>query len=204
MSILAVWFAFTASAADGAVHYALCASCHGRAAEGIDWAEAPALAGLPADYVERQLLNYQTGLRGSHPDDAKGHQMQSMAKTLPSPSATRAVAEWIATLPAPEPPVTVQGDVTAGKALYAACATCHGEPGKAGVADAPPLTSLQDWYLVRQLQAYRQGIRGNDNADGPGTQMRTMVASLTNDQAVKDVVAFIQTLRDDPPGKPIP
>jgi cytochrome c oxidase subunit II len=48
---------------------------------------------------------------------------------------------------------------------------------------------------VRQLQNYKQGIRGTHPEDSYGEQMRLMAAILVDDQAIHDVVAYINTLR---------
>ncbi|MBX2799785.1 MAG: cytochrome c [Myxococcales bacterium] len=182
---------------DGATHYAPCATCHGAAGEGAQWAEAPALAGLPASYLERQLLAYRSGQRGSHPDDPHGAGMRAMAEALPGDEAVRSVSAHIAAMPAQQPEPTLQtGDAERGRALYGLCATCHGADGAGSQAQGtPPLTAQQDWYLVRQLEAYRAGVRGADPADTYGSQMRAMVTTLGTPTAIADVVAYVQTLR---------
>jgi cytochrome c oxidase subunit 2 len=45
------------------------------------------------------------------------------------------------------------------------------------------------------LHNYRAGLRGADPADTDGQQMRIMAATLADDAAVNDVVAYINTLR---------
>jgi cytochrome c oxidase subunit 2 len=45
------------------------------------------------------------------------------------------------------------------------------------------------------LHNYRAGLRGADAADSSGQQMRAMAATLADDAAVNDVVAYIDTLR---------
>ena len=87
------------------------------------------------------------------------------------------------------------GDAAKGKALYAVCATCHGPDGKGLDAfNAPNLTGIQEWYIVRQLQNFRAGLRGVDAKDMYGMQMRPMALTLADDQAVEDVSAYILTL----------
>ena len=76
------------------------------------------------------------------------------------------------------------------------CAACHGVDGKGNEAlGGPRLAGQDDWYLVRQLKNYRQGLRGYDPKDTYGAQMKPMAATLTSDQAVNDVVAYINSLR---------
>lgn len=83
-----------------------------------------------------------------------------------------------------------------GESLYRVCAACHGDDG-AGNPDtqAPRLAGQHPWYLERQLQNFRAGIRGADSADVNGFMMRPMAEGLADDQAVTDVVAYISTLR---------
>ncbi len=87
------------------------------------------------------------------------------------------------------------GDAAAGRQLYGVCAACHGEKGEGRVAmNAPRLSGLADWYLVRQLRYYRQGIRGAHPQDSYGQQMAAMAKILADDQAVKDVAAYVAGL----------
>ncbi len=83
-----------------------------------------------------------------------------------------------------------------GQTFYQVCAACHGENG-AGNPDtqAPKLAGQYPWYLERQLQNFRAGLRGVDPNDINGFLMRAQAVGLPNDQAVSDVVAYIGTLR---------
>ncbi|MGI9290118.1 MAG: c-type cytochrome [Gammaproteobacteria bacterium] len=91
------------------------------------------------------------------------------------------------------------GDPAAGKVAYAPCAACHGQNAEGNLAlNAPKLTGIDDWYLRRQLRQYKSGQRGSDPADVLGTQMRGMAATLVNDKAIRDVVAYIGTFDDVP------
>jgi cytochrome c oxidase subunit 2 len=53
---------------------------------------------------------------------------------------------------------------------------------------------MSDWYLKRQLQNFRQGLRGAHPQDFNGAQMALMARSLADEQAVNDVVAHIDAL----------
>lgn len=63
-----------------------CDACHGAWGEGNPRLNAPAIAWLDAPYIKRQFENYQQGVRGSHPEDTYGKQMQLMADVLPEDS----------------------------------------------------------------------------------------------------------------------
>jgi cytochrome c oxidase subunit 2 len=87
------------------------------------------------------------------------------------------------------------GDADRGKVLYGICATCHG-PNAQGMQEmnAPALAGREEWYLVRQLQNFKAGVRGGNADDVYGRQMAPMAQVLANDQAIEDVAAFLRTL----------
>lgn len=92
---------------------------------------------------------------------------------------------------------TPAGDIEAGKTAFAACAACHGQNAEGNLAlNAPKLAGLDARYLKRQLQNYKPGIRGSDPGDVFGAQMRGMAASLVDDAAINNVVAYINSLPD--------
>jgi cytochrome c oxidase subunit 2 len=93
----------------------------------------------------------------------------------------------------------VPGDAEAGKALFAVCAACHGAQAEGNVAmHAPKLSGQGDWYLIRQLNNFKHGARGAHDKDLYGKQMAPMVATLADDAAVNNVVAYIKTLPESP------
>jgi cytochrome c553 len=185
----------------GRVLYAMCVPCHGDSGEGNREYGAPAIAGLDAWYVETQLEHFAGGIRGAHPDDEAGLRMRPMVQTLRNPSDTRSVAAYVATLPPVDPaPTLAGGDPERGRALYATCAECHGADGAGDRQRAAPnLTRAQDWYLHRQLENFRNGIRGADSRDATGATMRPMAMTLPDDQAVRDVISYITTLEESAP-----
>ena len=90
-------------------------------------------------------------------------------------------------------------DAEAGRMAYATCAACHGQNGEGNLAlSAPKLAGLDDWYIRRQLEHYKSGVRGSDPADLLGSQMRGMAATLADAAAIDNVVAYIGTLPDAP------
>ena len=91
------------------------------------------------------------------------------------------------------------GSAGAGKAHYAVCAGCHGAQAEGNPAlHAPKLAGLGDWYLKRQLKNYKLGARGTHDNDVFGKMMAPMAATLADDAAIADVVAYIGTLPDRP------
>jgi cytochrome c oxidase subunit II len=89
------------------------------------------------------------------------------------------------------------GDASAGKALFAACAACHGPQGEGNRAmNAPKLSGQGDWYLKRQLLHFKQGARGTHDKDVSGKVMAPMAATLADAAAIDNVTAYIKTLPD--------
>lgn len=182
-------------AAAGKASYSVCQACHGVQGEGNAALNAPALAGQAEWYTTRQLSNYREGIRGTNPKDSFGAQMRPMAMTLADDKAVANVAAYTASLRAPKNSVTAGGNPDKGKGTYGTCAACHGAKGEGNKAlNAPGLATLQDWYLIRQLQNYKTGIRGTHAKDAFGAQMRPMAMILADDQAIKDVSAYIASL----------
>ena len=81
---------------------ATCVACHGAQGQGNPAVSAPALAGQQAVYLQRQLLNFRSGLRGAADGDSGAASMVPMAKSLPDDAAVTAVADYLASLPAEE------------------------------------------------------------------------------------------------------
>ncbi|MGH7614470.1 MAG: c-type cytochrome [Gemmatimonadales bacterium] len=91
------------------------------------------------------------------------------------------------------------GDAAAGKPLYAVCAACHGLQAEGNPAlNAPKLSGQGDWYLKRQLKYFKNGARGTHDKDVFGKMMVPMAATLGNDAAIDNVVAYVKTLPDNP------
>ncbi|HEY7672653.1 MAG TPA: c-type cytochrome, partial [Gammaproteobacteria bacterium] len=184
------------NAAVGAGTYAVCAACHGPQGEGNVALNAPKLAGLDSWYMRHQIANFQNGVRGADPQDMYGVQMAPMARTLVNAESVENVLAHIATLPDTPAAPSVLGDADRGRAIFTTCAVCHGREGQGRWGtNAPRLAGMSDWYLVRQLTNFRGRIRGGHDADIYGDQMHMLAASLKDEQAIGDVVAYINTLR---------
>lgn len=178
--------------------FAPCVTCHGANGEGNSNVRAPRIAGLPEWYVAQQLRNFRTGRRGAAEADAYGAQMARAAEQLWDDHEVASVAAYVATLPSGDGESTLRGKASRGRETFATCAACHGPAGE-GNAElrAPPLRGLDDWYLVGQLTAFRTGLRGTHAQDLSGQQMRTAAATLTDEQALADLAAYLRTLRED-------
>ena len=91
------------------------------------------------------------------------------------------------------------GNPVVGQAQYAVCAACHGPQGE-GMRDlnAPKLAGLDGWYIKRQIEYYKSGARGAHPDDEYGRQMAPMAATLVDEAAINNVVAYLDTLPDNP------
>jgi cytochrome c oxidase subunit II len=111
-----------------------------------------------------------------------------------------AFEKWLASYPTfAQASAQPAGDAAAGKPLYTACAACHGAQAEGNPAvHAPKLSGQGSWYLKRQLQYFKAGVRGAHEKDEFGKMMAPMAATLKDDTAIDNVVAYIKTLPDQP------
>ena len=179
--------------AAGRAKYAVCQACHGPQGEGMQALNAPKLAGQDTLYLKEQLRKYKAGIRGTHEDDVYGKQMQPMAATLISDADVNDVLAYIATFPDNPAPATVTGNAQRGAELNRTCAVCHGGRGEGISTNAPRLAGISDWYVLNQLKNFKSGVRGTHPADQHGKQMGLMVQALQSEQAMRDIVAFLNS-----------
>lgn len=151
---------------------AACVSCHAGGAPATGQAAPagatpaagafPALVGMSADYLAKQLVDYREGRRNNPI-------MTPIAKAL-SEEDIAAVSRHYGELPAPELTLA-QGAASPALKLHAegdnaralpACANCHGVSGEGQGFLLPRLTGQPADYLVQQLAAFRNGTRHND------------------------------------------
>ena len=169
-----------------------CVACHGADGMGLAPAGFPRLAGISADYLSKQLHDFQSGKRVSPV-------MQPLAKALTDQEIT-AVTTAIAAMPAPEVPAinrssmpTSLGEKLALRGAWdrqiPECVSCHGRGG-VGVGSAfPPLANQPALYLTAQLNAWREGTRHND----PNDLMGHIAKAMTEDE-IKAVADYFATV----------
>jgi len=179
----------------GKALYGTCVPCHGSDGAGTQKLGAPAIAGLPQWYITAQLLKYQAAQRGSTPFDTIGIRMKSMSLSLNLEGDVESVAEYVAGMtPVPAAATFDAGNAEAGQMAFALCSACHGPTGEGNeLLSAPPLVGQHDWYLLSQLQKFKNGQRGATPGDQSGATMRPNTLTM-DDQAMLDVVAYIKTL----------
>ncbi len=78
------------------------------------------------------------------------------------------------------------GDVKAGRQEAAKCAVCHGLDGLAKIAEAPNLAGQNENYLIKQLEAFKDGERNNE-------MMSIVIKDLTQSD-IEDLAAYYSAI----------
>jgi cytochrome c553 len=171
-----------------------CASCHGAKGEGNEARSAPALAGLDAAYLERQLAHFADGKRGTHTADKFGSQMAVIAKSLKDEDIAM-IARHYAKLPSTASHVTINSDAAKGKAAYQSCIACHGENGRGNSEmSAPALIGQPDWYIAQSLLTYKAGGKGYHTDDAAGQQMQQAAQIVSTEKEARDIARYINSM----------
>lgn len=168
----------------------VCAGCH--AVDGNSAAPAnPKLAGLNAEYINKQLVNFKSGERKSPvmmgivanltPDDFKNLAAYYSAQQL---KPVKAKDQALALMGQKIYRGGVQGSGVP------ACASCHGAQGQGVPIQFPRLAGQHTDYIYDQLNKFRTGERANDGAK----MMRTIAAKMTESD-MRAVASYIQGLR---------
>jgi cytochrome c oxidase subunit II len=186
----------TDAATRGQEVFETCVPCHNSDGSGNPTVGAPNIAGMKEWYVERELEKFRAGVRGMHFSDVEGMRMRPMALSLATDEDVKAVAHYVETLPPIRHGSSLPGDPKAGEALYATCSSCHGDSG-AGNQDlgGPRIAGVDDWYLATELRKFRSGVRGTSPKDREGRLMRPMARGLADEDAIRNVVAYVETLK---------
>jgi cytochrome c553 len=158
----------------------LCQGCHGEYGISSD-TMIPKLAGQYANYIEKEIRNYQAGIRS--------HQiMNAMAGTIENDQDLADIASYFASQKKMEGDGS-EGD-PAGKDIFLhgdlskmrlACVNCHGVKGKgleAKISMFPVIGGQQEGYIRRQLIRFREGYRTNS----PNGIMNRIASSLTDSE----------------------
>ena len=175
---------------------AYCTVCHGAHGNGNLAIRAPKISGLEPWYVKRQLEAFRAGIRGKHADDVAGQEMQPVGVRLRTDADIARALKYLASFKPVAPAATIKANVERGRALYQSCAVCHGHDAQGNESiGAPALASRTDWYLLTQLTNFASGVRGADARDTYGAQMRAAVSALRDQEQMRDVIAYINTLR---------
>lgn len=176
--------------------YVNCVACHGADGQGMKLMNAPALSNQSEKSIIDGFNKFKVGHRGKDVRDTTGMLMAPMTQMITSDADLAAVAKHIVSLGSkPQEQTITDGNAERGKMLYMTCQACHGADGAGNdLMNSPALRNQHDWYLAAQLQKFKDGVRGSNPADVTGSQMRPMSMMLADEQAIKDVVAYIQSL----------
>jgi cytochrome c553 len=166
-----------------------CASCHGVRGQGST--NIPRLAGLPAEYIAKQLGDYVAGRR-------RNETMQIVARAL-KPGEMRRIGTYYSSMRAPSNArASLGGDLARGARLVLegdwdrgvpSCVSCHG-PSTFGVAPRfPALSAQHPEYTAAQLTAWISGVR--DNSTG---KLMNGIARRLNDADRRAVADYLATL----------
>jgi cytochrome c553 len=177
-----------------------CAACHGEKGQGVLGQKTPSIASMPSWYVARQLHKFRTDVRGADEKDVEGLRMRAIAHTLED-DEVKGLAEFVEGLPRTPTRHTLKGDADEGRTLFRDyCMECHRYNGTGEfVFGSPPLTGLQDWYILAQLKKFRAGVRGGHPDDEQGAKMHKRTNAVT-EQDLADIASFIGVLAKEHAG----
>lgn len=177
-------------AAAGKTKSATCVSCHSTDGNSLV-PNFPKLAGQHAEYIVKQLKDFQSGAR-TDPT------MSAMA----APLSEQDIADLAAYFADNTGSIGSVADVekaTIGQKIYqggdkdkgiSACMACHG-PSGAGNPGArfPSVSGQHSAYIIKALKDFRSGTRTND----PAKMMRDIAAKMS-DSEIEAVAEYITGL----------
>jgi mono/diheme cytochrome c family protein len=182
-----------------------CSGCHGKHGEGGRQAEYyPRIAGKPAGYLYRQLVNFRDGRR-TYP------QMVYFTRYL-SDEYLQEMASYYAKLkpgyPTPIAPSVNAQAIVRGKTLVRdgdkakdlpACAACHGASLTGMQPGIPGLIGLYPDYINAQLGAWQRGARHGTEPD-----CMAKIAAKLSGTDMSAVASYLASLPGTPSTVPDP
>lgn len=91
-----------------------------------------------------------------------------------------------------------------GKSIFALCVSCHGDAGEGRQnLSAPAIAGMPEWYLISQLNKFKNGNRGNHAKDFPGLKMRPMAKMLRYEGDVEVIAKYVSGLKTVKPPQTI-
>ncbi len=166
-----------------------CALCHGDYGQGTPGTMSPRLAGLPANYLEKELRFYRSGKRNYAP-----MVIVSSIKDM-SDEDIRDISEYLAgvnlrNLNLPNVPPYAKGDPRRGREIFNAdCKECHRETGLGKAHKGiPPLAGQYGSYIFSQMEKFQSKERYHD--DDPDDE----TFDGRSDEELADIIAYLTSL----------
>ncbi len=151
-----------------------CADCHG--ADGNSPGKGmPSLAGQHPGYLVAAVQAYNAG--GTRKEPSKAALMSGL-----DPAAMKNIAVYYAEQAPKGHGKPKAGNPAKGEPLSASCGSCHGLKGHSFNARTPSLAGQDAQYLVKAMQAYRDGSRNHK-------EMQKGLADL-GDKELEHIAAF--------------
>ena len=167
---------------------AVCVACHGL--DGMSAISAnPNIAGMPAQYIAKQLEHFKTGAR-------KNAIMQGMAANLTADDMKALGLYYFSQRAKTNAVARDKALADAGQKIYRAgiaelqvpaCAGCHGGAGAGIPAAYPRLAGQWPEYTLEELKSFAVGERKN-------AQMQT-IAGRMRDKDMRAVAEYIAGMR---------
>ena len=190
----------------------VCAGCHGEYGEGGKDGEYPRLAGLPIQYIERQLQLFRDRKRPNMPMVQYIDERQTPDQEILDISAYLHNIKLITKLPPAKEGeefdayermlmtkqmlniARVEGDYDEGRKLYKKeCRTCHGREGEGDLEKGiPMLTGQYTKYLKRQVKMFIEKDRIHD-PEAPEEEL----LSLFTEEQLHNIFAYLSILDDE-------
>lgn len=177
-------------AAAGEAKAAMCAACHMPDGNSVV-DQFPKLAGQHEQYMVKQLTEFKAMVRK---DDTmfgmsaalQDQDMADIAAYYASKEATAAVAD--------DAKVALGKDIYRGGNMSTgvpACMGCHGPAGAGNpTAKYPTVAGQHVAYTIKQLNAFRDGVREND----PNKMMANVAARMTKEE-IEAVANYIASMK---------
>ena len=169
-----------------------CAQCHAFTGGSDGSGAFPRVAGQPAAYLSRQLMDFRSGARANAI-------MSPIARALSAEEADD-VAAYYASVETPFPPLA-EGDPSlveegpracqsgiAAKGVPA-CGACHGASGAGEPPAIPYLAGQYAHYTAFELEMWRRGLRRNS------PEAMALFAGKLDDQEIQALAAYYQQAR---------
>ena len=190
----------------------VCAGCHGVFGMGGSDGKYPRLAGLPTQYIIKEIVKFRERKRPniSMVEHVEERQLPNnevidisiylnqikLATRLSKIDENAPDFDAYARLQEAKKIIQIgraEGDIKAGEKLYKKeCRSCHGKTGEGNQEEATPLLAGQYTnYLLQQIELYISGERLHD----PDDPEEEFLKSFSKEQ-LRDIFAYISILDD--------